>query len=184
MKKHFLEILKELNVSDDIIAETPERAEKAYKEFFDGYEKNLSNIKNAFYDSNMDEMIILKNIRFESFCEHHIVPIIGTAAVGYIPNGKIIGASKLARIVDLFAHRLQLQERMTMEIANFLEETINCKGVAVYVRGTHFCISTRGVRKDGAKFVTKYFTGIIKENFELRREFLAEIQNGYYSQNI
>lgn len=184
MKKHFLEILKELNVSDDIIAETPERAEKAYKEFFDGYEKSISNIKNAFYDSNMDEMIILKNIRFESFCEHHIVPIIGTAAVGYIPNGKIIGASKLARIVDLFAHRLQLQERMTMEIANFLEETINCKGVAVYVRGTHFCISTRGVRKDGAKFVTKYFTGIIKENFELRREFLAEIQNGYYSQNI
>lgn len=175
MKKHFLEILKELNVSDDIISETPARAEKAYKEFFDGYDKDTSNIKNAFYDSTMDEMVILKDIRFESFCEHHIVPIIGTAAVGYIPNGKIIGASKLARIIDLFAHRLQLQERMAIDVANFLEEILDCKGVAVYISGTHFCISKRGVKKDGAKFVTKYFTGIIKENFELRMEFLAEI---------
>ncbi|MDR1235951.1 MAG: GTP cyclohydrolase I FolE [Holosporaceae bacterium] len=163
-------IIEKIDPNNESIDETPARVEKSYDEFFSGYGVKVSDIADAFYCSETDDLIILKNIPFESHCEHHIVPIIGTASVGYVPNGKIIGASKMARIVDCFAKRLQLQERMTVEIAKALESVLNCKGVGVYIEAEHFCISHRGVKKHGSKFVTRYFSGVIKG--DLRREFL------------
>lgn len=175
MEEQFKKILEELSVTDDILEDTPARACRAYGELLDGYHRDPVDVANAFYQSDMDEMIILRNIPFESFCEHHMVPIIGKATVGYIPNGKIIGASKLARLVDCFAHRLQLQERFTMQIALALESVLESNGVAVYIIGEHFCISKRGVKKSGAEFVTRFFTGDFKKNFDLRREFLDSL---------
>jgi GTP cyclohydrolase I len=164
------EIIQEIDPGNDRLEKTPERVSKSYDEFFSGYKTDLSKIANTFYDSEINEWIILKNIPFESHCEHHMVPIVGVAHVGYIPTGKIIGASKLARIVDCFAHRLQLQERMTMEIGKTLESALNTSEVGVYIEAEHFCISHRGVKKQGAKFVTMYFSGELKS--DRRKEFL------------
>lgn len=175
MEEQFKKILEELNVTEDILEKTPARARRAYYELLGGYHSDPVEVTNAFYKSDMDEMVILRNIPFESFCEHHLVPIIGKASVGYIPNGVIIGASKLARLVDCFAHRLQLQERFTMQIAQVLENLLKCNGVAVYIVGEHFCISKRGVKKSGAEFVTRFFTGNFKKNFDLRKEFLDSL---------
>jgi GTP cyclohydrolase I len=136
---------------------------------------DVDKIASTFYDSEMNDVVILKNIPFESHCEHHLVPIIGTVGIGYIPDGKIIGASKLARIVDCFAHRLQIQERLTMEIATAIDRILKPKGVAVHIEADHFCISHRGVKKLGARFVTRYFIGNIKNDYNLRNEFLSEI---------
>lgn len=154
------------------LSDTPKRVENAYDEFFGGYDENVNNIVNVFYESQMDDLIILKNIQFESHCEHHMVPIIGEASIGYIPNGRVIGASKLARLVDCFAHRLQLQERLTVQIAETLQRIMSCKGVAVLINAEHFCISRRGVKKTGVKFITRYFTGLLKSDTNLRKEFL------------
>ncbi|MDR3151518.1 MAG: GTP cyclohydrolase I FolE [Holosporaceae bacterium] len=161
---------------EDLLEKTPARVARSCAELLSGYEKDVNKIASTFYESSMDETIILKNILFESICEHHMLPMIGTAAIGYIPNGKIIGASKLASIVDCFAHRLQLQERLTMEVACAVEALLQPKGVAVHLRAEHFCILHRGVKKSGALFVTKYFIGEFKHNHNLRAEFLAEIK--------
>ncbi|MDR0631673.1 MAG: GTP cyclohydrolase I FolE [Holosporaceae bacterium] len=166
-------IIGEIDPNNGELAKTPERVAKSYDEFFSGYNADISQIASTFYDSKMDDLVILKNISFESHCEHHLVPIVGVAHVGYVPNRKIIGASKLARIVDCFAHRLQLQERMTIEIGETLETILNARGVGVYIEAEHFCISHRGVKKQGAKLVTRYFSGALKDN--LRQEFLATI---------
>ena len=170
------DILEQIT-SDVDLQKTPLRVEKAFDEFFNGYEQSPDDILSVTYESQMDEMIVLKNINFESHCEHHMVPIIGVAHVGYIPNGKIVGASKIARLVDCFAHRLQLQERLTLEIAESLHNTINSLGVAVFIEAFHHCISHRGVKKCAAKFVTKYFTGKLKSDYNLRREFLLSIRD-------
>ena len=162
---------------DDRLLETPQRAERALNEFFNGYDADIDSILNVKYPSEIDDLIILKHIPFESHCEHHMVPIVGRASVGYIPNGMIIGASKLARLVDAFAHRLQLQERMTMQVANALHTALKCKGVAVLIEGEHFCISHRGIKKHDSRFVTRYFTGCLKSNYDLRREFLDACQS-------
>jgi GTP cyclohydrolase I len=166
-------IIEKIDPNNESIEETPERVVRTYDEFFSGYNINVSDIADTFYDSDMNDLIILKNIPFESHCEHHLVPIVGVAHVGYIPNGKIIGASKLARIVDCFAKRLQLQERMTIEIGRALESVLAPKGVGVYVQAEHFCISHRGVKKHGSRFVTRYFSGAVRD--QLRQEFLATI---------
>lgn len=158
--------------SDERLIDTPQRVENAMAEFFNGYDTDIRDILSVKYRSEMDDLIILKNIPFESHCEHHMVPIIGKANIGYIPDGFVIGASKLARLVDAFAHRLQLQERMTMQIAQALQTELKCKGVAVLIEGEHFCISHRGVKKHDVSFVTRYFAGCLKSNYELRREFL------------
>jgi GTP cyclohydrolase I len=167
-------ILEVIDPNSEQIVETPRRVARSYAEYFDGYGKDASTIATAFYNSDMNDLVILKNIPFDSHCEHHMCPIVGTASVGYIPNGRIIGASKLARIVDCFAHRLQLQERMTVEIGKALEAVLQAVGVGVYIEADHFCISHRGVRKLGAKFVTRYFSGVLKEKM-LRSEFLATV---------
>lgn len=181
MEKSIEDIIRDIIKSidpdrDDLLQKTPARVARSCAELFSGYEKDVAEIASTFYESSMDETIILKNILFESVCEHHLLPIVGSAAIGYIPNGKIIGASKLASIVDCFAHRLQLQERFAMEIASTVEDLLKPKGVAVHLCAEHFCISRRGVKKNGALFVTKYFTGEFKRNHNLRAEFLAEIK--------
>jgi GTP cyclohydrolase I len=170
------DIIEKIDPNNKNLEETPARVARSYAEFFSGYGIRIPDITNAIYDSEMTDIVILKNIPFESHCEHHIVPIIGTAGIGYIPNGKIIGASKLARIVDCFAKRLQLQERMTVEIGKTLDFVLKPKGVAVYLEAEHFCISHRGVKKHGAKFVTRYFSGEMKDG--LRQEFLSTVEAG------
>jgi len=158
--------------SDDRLIDTPQRVENMLSEFFNGYDADIQDILSVKYCSDMDDLIVLNNIPFESHCEHHMVPIIGRVSIGYIPDSIVIGASKLARLVDVFAHRLQLQERMTVQIATTLHTTLKCKGVAVLIEGEHFCISHRGVKKHNVCFVTRYFLGCLKSNYELRREFL------------
>lgn len=176
-EKNIEDFLKSIDSDFERLKKTPKRVVRACEEFFSGYSKNAEEIsKDALFDSDMNQMVILKNIPFESHCEHHLVPIIGSASVGYIPNKKILGASKLARIVDIFACRLQLQERLTIQIAEAINDIVSPLGVAVYIEAEHFCISKRGVRKDGAKLVTKYFIGNIKNDYNLRSEFLAEIK--------
>lgn len=175
IRKDINHILEELGESKERLAElkeTPKRVQCACNEFFDGYDKNPKEVLNVTYPSNMDDIVILKNIPFESHCEHHMVPIIGVAHVGYIPNGKVVGLSKIARVVDCFAHRLQLQERLTMEIATIIQQELDCLGTAVLINGEHFCVSHRGVKKHGVSFVTRYFTGCFKNNELLRKEFL------------
>ncbi|MDR1375462.1 MAG: GTP cyclohydrolase I FolE [Holosporaceae bacterium] len=176
IEHHIKGILEQIDPDSSRLKETPERVAKVCSESLSGYGADIPALVNKFYDSAMDDLIILKNIPFESHCEHHLVPIIGVASVGYVPQGKIVGASKLARIVDCFAHRLQLQERMTMEIARALETVLDLKGVGVYLEAEHFCISHRGVKKPGSKFVTRYFCGILKTDLDLRREFLYSVQ--------
>jgi GTP cyclohydrolase I len=174
IEKHIRAILEEIdpNRADAAeLADTPGRVARSYREFFSGYGVDLSKIADVFYESESDDLIVLKNIPFESHCEHHMVPIVGTVTVGYVPDGKILGVSKLARIVDCFARRLQLQERMTAEIGRALEAVLKPKGTGVYAEAEHFCVSHRGVRKHGAKFVTRYFSGVLTG--DLRREFLS-----------
>ncbi len=173
MKDEIKKILENIGITDEEVLEnTPTRVSDSCKEFFSGYNTEIEEIANKTYESEMNEMVILSEIPFESCCEHHLVPIIGKATIGYVPNGKIIGASKLARILDCFAHRLQLQERMTMEVARAIDKMLNPKAVAVYVSAEHFCISHRGVKKHGAKLITKYFLG--DTNQHIREEFLRE----------
>ncbi|MDR1362196.1 MAG: GTP cyclohydrolase I FolE [Holosporaceae bacterium] len=177
MEKSIENIIRSLEPDrNDLLQKTPARVARSYAEIFSGYGEQVDEIASTFYDSPMDEAIILKNISFESTCEHHLLPMVGTVAVGYIPRGKIIGASKLAAIVDCFAHRLQLQERLTLEISGAVVDLLDPLGVAVYLCAEHFCISHRGVKKTGASFVTKHFCGEFKQNYNLRAEFLAEVK--------
>lgn len=170
------ELVKSIDPDFERIKKTPARAARSFDEFFSGYSQIPREVvAGAIFDSDMDQLVLLKNIPFESHCEHHLVPIVGRVSIGYVPNGKILGASKLARLVDCFAYRLQLQERMTIEIARAVDEVVEPLGVAIYVEAEHFCLSKRGVKKDGAKLVTRYFIGKIKNDYALRSEFLAEI---------
>jgi GTP cyclohydrolase I len=174
LEKNIECIIESIDPNAERLKETPTRVVRSYKEFFSGYNTDFNKSANVTYQFDIDEIVMLKNIPFESHCEHHMVPIVGVASVGYVPNGKIIGASKLARIVDCFANRLQLQERLTVEIATAVNSVLNPRGVAVYIEAEHFCITTRGVKKRGASFVTRYFMGSMKEDYNLRSEFLLE----------
>ncbi|MDR2794897.1 MAG: GTP cyclohydrolase I FolE [Holosporaceae bacterium] len=175
IEKHIEAIIKAIDPDAHDLQQTPARVSDAFGELYSGYKHNLKDTVSVLYNSEMDEMVMLKNIPFESNCEHHLMPMIGEVSIGYLPCGKIIGLSKLARIVDCYAHRMQLQERFTMEVAHCVNSIIEPQGVAVYVRAEHFCLTHRGVKKTGTSCVTKYFLGKIKQNPELRREFLAEI---------
>ena len=124
---------------------------------------------------NYDEMVLLRDIRFESHCEHHILPIIGQAHIGYLPDRRVVGVSKLARLVDLYAKRLQIQEKMTAQIANTIDEVLKPKGVAVVIEGTHQCMTTRGVHKPGASMVTSRMLGGFRRDARTRREFLSMV---------
>jgi GTP cyclohydrolase I len=158
---------------------TPNRVARMYEELTSGYHVDpVRLINDAIFDVAYDEMVIVRNIDFYSLCEHHMLPFLGQAHVAYIPDGKVIGLSKIPRIVEMFARRLQVQERMTQEIANFLQETLQPEGVAVVAEGVHMCAAMRGVKKANARMVTSAMLGSFKTNQAARNEFLAHIERG------
>ncbi len=152
---------------------TPERVEKAYQVLTSGYRKSVDDIiNNAVFEEQYDQMVIVKDIDFYSLCEHHLLPFFGKAHVAYIPNGRLIGLSKIPRIVELFARRLQLQERMTNQIADCLEQAVAPSGVAVVIEGFHLCMAMRGVEKQNAYMTTSAVLGDFREDRATRSEFL------------
>ena len=161
----------------DGLIETPERVAKAYQEYFRGYDQDPEEILKKTFEEieGYDEMIVLRGIRFESHCEHHMAPIIGRAWVGYLPNGRVVGISKLARVVDAFAKRLQIQEKMTAQIANTIDSVLQPQGVAVVLKAEHQCMTARGVMKPGTDLVTSRMLGVFRDNALTRQEFLSMI---------
>jgi GTP cyclohydrolase I len=158
---------------------TPGRVARAFEEWFAGYDRDpVDYLQRTFEEvENYDEMVVLRDIRFESHCEHHLAPIIGRAHIGYLPSGRVVGISKLARVVELYAKRLQIQEKMTAQIANSIEEVLQPEGVAVVLEATHQCMTTRGVHKSGVTMVTSRMLGAFRDNPSTRREFLTLIGN-------
>ena len=161
------------------LQDTPERVIKSYSELFKGYGQNAGDVlqKNCLDTANFQDIVLLKNIYFTSCCEHHMLPIIGNISIAYIPNKKVVGISKLVRVVEVFSRRLQLQERMTKQIADALEESLQPVGVAVKVSAKHCCMSLRGVRQENNEMVTTCFTGQFKENASSRAEFINLIKD-------
>ena len=159
------------------LVETPKRVLKAYKEWFAGYRHNPTEILSKTFKEveGYREMISLKDVAFHSFCEHHFAPIIGKVHIGYIPNKKVVGLSKLARLVEMFARRLQVQEKMTAEIGNTLQKHLDCLGVGVIIEAEHHCMSSRGIKKHGSVMKTAHFTGVILDDAEKRKEFISSI---------
>jgi GTP cyclohydrolase IA len=160
------------------LIDTPARVARSYREFFAGYLVDPRELLARTFSEvdGYDEMIVLKDIRFESYCEHHMVPIIGRAHVAYLPEHRVVGISKLARLVDAFAKRLQIQEKMTVQIADTLNEVLQPKGVAVMLEAAHQCMSTRGVHKPGSGMVTSRMLGSFRTDPSTRREFLSIIR--------
>jgi len=159
------------------LIETPKRVVKAYKEYFSGYKEDPNKIlEKTFGDvDGYDDMVIQKNISVQSHCEHHMAPIIGKAHVAYIPNERVVGLSKLARLVEVFSKRLQTQERLTMQIAKTLKESLDAKGVAVTIDSTHQCMTMRGIKKEQASTVTNYYLGKFKEDLSYQNRYLRFI---------
>ncbi len=155
------------------LLDTPKRVTKAYAEFFAGYQENPEQILSRTFDEveGYDEIVLLRDIRFESHCEHHLVPIIGKAHIAYLPAVKVVGISKLARLVDAFAKRLQIQEKLTVQIAQTLQQALKPKGVAVVIESDHACMTTRGVHKPGVKMITSRMMGVFRTDLEKRKEF-------------
>ena len=158
---------------------TPDRVVRSYEEFFEGYSSDpVELLARTFEETDgYDEMVVLRDIRFESHCEHHMVPIIGRVHVAYLPRHRVVGISKLARLVEVYAKRLQIQEKMTAQIANSLDEVLQPLGVAVVVEASHQCMTTRGVHKTGVSMVTSRMLGAFREDPSTRREFLTMIGN-------
>ncbi|MEO1551077.1 MAG: GTP cyclohydrolase I FolE [Pseudomonadota bacterium] len=161
------------------LLDTPKRVTKAYGDWFKGYDEDPAALLQRTFEEveGYDEMVVLRDIRFESYCEHHMAPIIGKAHVGYIPVGRVVGISKLARVVEAYAKRLQVQEKMNAQVANTLMDVLQPQGVAVVLEGEHHCMSTRGVHKPGVSMVTSTMLGVFKEDRGTRREFLDIIGN-------
>jgi GTP cyclohydrolase I len=159
------------------LVETPARVARAYEELFAGYAVDpVDLLARSFEETGgYDEMVVLRDIRLESHCEHHMVPIIGRAHVAYLPRDRVVGISKLARVVDAYAKRLQIQEKLTAQIANTIQEVLNPKGVAVVIESSHQCMTTRGVHKTGVTMVTSRMLGAFRDNPTTRREFLSII---------
>ena len=159
------------------LLETPKRVVKAYKEFFSGYKEDADKVlEKTFGDvEGYNDMVIQKNISVQSHCEHHMVPIIGTAHVAYIPNERVVGLSKLARVVDVFSKRLQTQERLTLQIAKSIMTALDAKGVAVTIDAAHQCMTTRGIKKERASTVTNYFLGQFKDDLSIQNRYLTYI---------
>jgi len=157
------------------LTDTPGRVARAFEDWFSGYDQDpVEYLRRTFEEAEgYDEMVLLRDIRFESHCEHHLAPIIGRAHVGYLPKKKIVGISKLARVVDTYARRLQVQEKMTAQIANAIQQVLEPKGVGVIIEATHQCMTTRGVHKPGVTMVTSTMLGDFRTNPLTRREFLT-----------
>ncbi|MDC0328748.1 GTP cyclohydrolase I FolE [Candidatus Pelagibacter sp.] len=159
------------------LLETPKRVVKAFKEYFGGYGEDPNKIlEKTFGDvEGYDDMVVQKNVSVQSHCEHHMAPIIGIAHVAYIPNERVVGLSKLARVVEIFSKRLQTQERLTMQIAKTIMESLDAKGVAVTIDSTHQCMTMRGIKKENATTVTNYFLGQFKEDLGVQNRYLRFI---------
>ena len=159
------------------LRDTPRRVVKAWEEYFSGYALEAEDVLNRSFKEvgSYDDMVLLKDIRFESHCEHHMAPIVGKAHVAYVPCASVVGISKLARLVDVFARRLQIQERMTADIAEALDCVLEPKGAAVMIESEHGCMSCRGVRKHGVTMVTKKLTGVFQTNPDIRQSFMDAI---------
>lgn len=161
------------DIAREGLRDTPKRVVKSYEEFFRGYDQDPVELLSRTFDEveGYDEMVLLRDIEFESHCEHHMVPIIGKAHVAYLPSRRVVGISKLARVVDAYAKRLQIQERLTAQIAGAIDQVLKPRGVAVMVSSQHHCMTTRGVHKHGTQMVTSYMVGAFRDDPQLRREF-------------
>lgn len=161
------------------LRETPDRVARMYTELLDGYWVDpVELVNDAVFEETYDEMVIVRDIEFYSLCEHHLLPFLGRAHVAYFPRGKVIGLSKVPRIVDMFARRLQVQERMTRQIAEFIDNLLNPFGVAVVIEGLHLCATMRGVKKHDARMTTSAMFGAFRKNIATRQEFLENISRG------
>ena len=160
------------------LLETPARFTRAFEEYFAGYAADPAKLLSTTFEetNGYDEMIVLRGIPFDSHCEHHVAPIVGRAWVAYVPNGRVVGISKLARVVEAFAKRLQIQERLTAQIAQVIQDALAPQGVAVVVKASHHCLSSRGVRKHDSDMVTSRMLGCFRDNSVTRQEFLALVE--------
>jgi GTP cyclohydrolase I len=168
------------------LLDTPARVVRSYRELFAGYGVDPTALLERTFEEveGYDEIILLRDIRLESYCEHHMVPIIGRAHVGYLPNRRVVGISKLARVVDAFSKRLQIQEKLTVQIANAINSVLQPKGVAVVIEASHQCMTTRGVHKPGVGMVTSTMLGAFRSNPDTRRELLSMIGNRATSETV
>ncbi|MFA5900517.1 MAG: GTP cyclohydrolase I FolE [Hyphomicrobium sp.] len=166
------------NPARDGLRDTPKRVTKAFEEYFRGYNEDPEQILSTTFEETegYDEMIVLRGIRFESHCEHHMAPIIGRAWVAYIPSGRVVGISKLARVVEVYAKRLQIQEKMTAQIANAIDTVLQPQGVGVVIKAEHFCMTARGIMKPGTDLVTSRMLGCFRDSAVTRQEFLSMIE--------
>ena len=165
------------NPARDGLVDTPARVARAFEEYFRGYEQDPVEILQRTFEETegYDEMVVLRGIPFESHCEHHLAPIIGRAWVGYVPSGRVVGISKLARVVEAYAKRLQIQEKMTAQIANVINDVLKPHGVAVILKATHHCMTTRGIHKPGTEMMTSRMLGCFRDNAMSRHELMAMV---------
>lgn len=178
MEEYFSKIISAIgeDVTREGLIDTPKRAAKAFKFLNNGYEKNLEDILNgAIFQADTEDMVIVKNIELYSLCEHHLLPFIGKCHIAYLPQGKVLGLSKLARIVDMYARRLQIQEKLTKQIADAVQLSVNARGVAVVIEAKHLCMMMRGVEKQNSVMTTSVMTGIFRKEISTRSEFLSLI---------
>ena len=160
------------------LLDTPRRVAKAYREMFGGYDMSPADELGRTFEevAGYDDLVLVKDIQFHSHCEHHMVPIIGRAHVGYLPDGKVVGLSKIARVVDIFAHRLQTQESITAQISSTIQDVLNPRGVAVIIEAEHMCMAMRGIRKQGSTTLTSSFTGAFRDNPEEQVRFITMVR--------
>lgn len=180
MEQYFSKIIEAIgeDTSREGLIDTPKRAAKAFKYLNNGYEKNLDEVLNgAIFEADTEDMVIVKDIELYSLCEHHLLPFIGKCHIAYLPQGKVLGLSKLARIVDMYARRLQIQEKLTKQIANAVEVSVNARGVAVVIEAKHLCMMMRGVEKQNSVMTTSVMTGFFRKDISTRSEFLTLIKN-------
>ncbi|WP_221895987.1 GTP cyclohydrolase I FolE [Bathymodiolus japonicus methanotrophic gill symbiont] len=178
MEEYFSKIIEEIgeDVTREGLIDTPKRAAKAFKFLNNGYEKNLEEVLNgAIFEADTEDMVIVKDIELYSLCEHHLLPFVGKCHIAYLPDGHVLGLSKLARIVDMYARRLQIQERLTKQIADAVETAVHAKGVAVVIEAKHMCMMMRGVEKQNSVMTTSVMTGIFRKEHSTRTEFLSLI---------
>lgn len=179
IEDHITEILKLIgeDVEREGLLETPARVTRMYEEIFAGYEVDPREVLGAMFDENHEELVIVKDIVYYSQCEHHMAPFFGKVHIGYLPSGKIVGLSKMARLVEAITRRLQVQERITANIADILVEELAPQGVIVVVEGEHLCMCARGVKKPGSKTITTATRGMYKDNAALRAEFMTLLKH-------
>jgi GTP cyclohydrolase I len=178
LEKNYSEIITAIgeDVSREGLQDTPKRAATAFKFLTQGYEQNLEEVLNgAIFEADTEDMVIVKDIELYSMCEHHLLPFIGKCHVGYLPTGKVMGLSKVARIIDMYARRLQIQEKLTKEIAKAIQTAINPRGVAIVIEAQHLCMMMRGVEKQNSVMTTSSMLGVFRADYSTRNEFLKLI---------